>query len=61
MDLLVCQVFKILRDGCEIFLRIHIHLFANHPVDFGIGVGKAAENYFFDGSGDIAQHCFEGD
>jgi len=45
----------------QIFSRIHIHLFANHPIDFGIGVEEAAENYFFDGSGDIAQNCFKGD
>ena len=39
---------------CTLF-RIEI------PVDFGVGVGEAAENYFFDGSGDIAQNCFNGD
>lgn len=38
----------------QIFLRIHIHLFANHPVDFGIGVGEAAENHFFDGNRNVA-------
>ena len=30
-------------------------------VDFGVGVGEAAENHFFDGGGKIAQHCFDGD
>ena len=47
-------------NKCD-FLRINIHLFANHPVDFGVGFGEAAENHFFDGGGDIAQNCFKGD
>ena len=47
-------------NKCD-FLRINIHLFANHPVDFGICFGEAAENHFFDGSGKIAQNCFKGD
>ena len=42
------------------FSRINIHLFANHPIDFGIGFGEAAENYFFYGSRNVAQNCFKG-
>ena len=31
-----------------------IHLCVDRPVDFGVGFGEAAEEHFFDGSGDIA-------
>ena len=38
-----------------------IYLCVDCTVDFGVGVGEAAENHFFNGGGEIAQNCFYGD